>query len=241
VIGVSLVPETYPPAILRARAQKLSSLTGHIYRSRGDIEQGKVPLAKVYSLTLSRPWIFLLREPIVLLLSLYMAIIYGTLYMLFAAFPIVYQRERGWSSGIGGLSFMGIAVGMMVAVAYSIWDNRRYARICDMYEGYAPPESRLPPCMIGGIAIPIGLFWFAWTNQPTVHWMISVVAGAPFGFGVVLVFLSIMNYLIDSYTIFAASALAANTVLRSLFGAAFPLFAGRMFEDLGKYDLANSA
>jgi len=65
------------------------------------------------------------------------------------------------------------------------------------------------------------------------HWSISIIATAPFGFGMVLVFLSIMNYLIDSYVIFAASVLAANSVLRSLFGAAFPLFTTYMYQNLG--------
>jgi hypothetical protein len=87
--------------------------------------------------------------------------------------------------------------------------------------------------MVGSIFLPIGLFWFAWTNSPSLHWAISIAAGVPFGFGMVLVFLSVMNYLIDSYTIFAASVLAASSVLRSLFGAAFPLFTSYMYADLG--------
>jgi hypothetical protein len=87
--------------------------------------------------------------------------------------------------------------------------------------------------MIGGIALPIGLFWFAWTNYPSIHWMASIAAGAPFGFGMVLVFLSVFNYLIDSYTIYAASVLAANSALRSLFGMAFPLFTTYMYQNLG--------
>lgn len=98
----------------------------------------------------------LFREPIVLLLSIYMAIIYGTLYMMFAAFPIVYQQGRGWSPGIGGLAFLGIAVGMIIAVCYAIFDNKRYAKINKAYGGFAPPESRLPLSMIGGVALPIG-------------------------------------------------------------------------------------
>jgi hypothetical protein len=63
--------------------------------------------------------------------------------------------------------------------------------------------------------------------------MLSIAAGAPFGFGMVLVFLSVVNYLIDSYTIYAASVLAASAVLRSLFGAVFPLFTSYMYRSLG--------
>ena len=96
--------------------------------------------------------------------------------------------------------------------------------IVEKHGGIAPPEARLPAAIVGGIALPVGLFWFAWTNYPTLPWEASVAAGIPFGFGMVLVFLAVMNYLIDAYTIFAASALAANSVLRSCFGAAFPLF-----------------
>jgi hypothetical protein len=87
--------------------------------------------------------------------------------------------------------------------------------------------------MLGGIAVPVGLFWFAWTNSPSIHWIVSILAGVPFGFGMVLIFLGMMNYLIDAYTIFAASVLAANAVLRSLFGAAFPLFTTQMYHNLG--------
>ncbi|KAA8567583.1 hypothetical protein EYC84_008058 [Monilinia fructicola] len=164
---------------------------------------------------------------------LYMAIIYGTLYMMFGAFPIVYQVERGWSAGIGGLAFCGVAVGMMFAVLYSLWDNKRYNATAARHNNAAPPEARLPTAIIGSICLPVGLFWFAWTNSPSVHWIVSIIATAPFGFGMVLVFLSIMNYLIDSYVLYAASVLAANSVLRSLFGAAFPLFTTYMYKSLG--------
>ncbi|KAK3704264.1 hypothetical protein LTR37_013938 [Vermiconidia calcicola] len=233
IAGAIFVPETYPPVLQRARAEKLSRMTGKVYRSRGDVDQGPTTFAHVMKTSLLRPWILLFTEPIVLLLSIYMAIIYGTLYMLFSAFPIVYQQSRGWSPGIGGLAFLGIAVGMLGAVCYSIWDNKRFVRIMDENDGFAPPEARLPPTMFGGILIPIGLFWFAWTNYPSIHWMASIAAGVPFGFGMVLVFLGIMNYLIDAYTIFAASVLAANAVLRSLFGFAFPLFTSQMYNRLG--------
>ena len=59
------------------------------------------------------------------------------------------------------------------------------------------------------------------------------MAGGVFGFGLVLIFLAITNYLIDAYTIFAASVLAANSLLRSAFGAAFPMFTSAMYRNLG--------
>ncbi|PVH72068.1 MFS general substrate transporter [Cadophora sp. DSE1049] len=233
IIGSLTIPETYTPVILRRRAAKLSKMTGKVYRSATEINHGTKTISQEFKTALSRPWILLFREPIVLLLSIYMAIIYGTLYMMFGAFPIVYQQQRGWSPGIGGLSFIGVAVGMIGAVCYSIFDNKRYIKIDAKHNGNAPPEARLPPALIGSIALPIGLFWFAWTNYPSIHWSVSIIGATPFGFGMVLVFLSIMNYLIDSYVIYAASVLAANSVLRSLFAAAFPLFTTYMYQNLG--------
>jgi MFS family permease len=235
IIAGCLVPETYPPVLLRRRAERLSKLKGKVYRSRTDIDQGKISLGEAFSTGLKRPWVLLFTEPIVLLLSLYHAIIYGILYMLFGAFPIVYRIGRGWNEGISGLPFIAVAVGIFLAIAYVIlYDNKQYMKkVVASGVGYTTPEARLPMCIVGGIALPIGLFWFAWTNSPSLPWAASVVGSIPFGFGMVLLFLSIMNYLIDSYTIFAASVLAGNGIIRSVFGAAFPLFTKQMYDGLG--------
>ncbi|KAJ5287928.1 hypothetical protein N7478_003614 [Penicillium angulare] len=233
IVGSLIVPETYAPVLLRKRAERLSKITGKVYRSRLDIDRGKVSARTAFGTALKRPWILLFAEPIVLLLSIYMAIVYGTLYMLFDAFPIIFQEIRGWSEGIGSLPFLSVMIGMMIAVGLNMYDNKRYVRIHKAHNGFAPPEARLPPTMLGGLAIPIGLFWFAWTNYPSIHWIVCVLATAPFGFGMVFVFLGIMNYLIDSYTIYAASVLAANSIIRSCFGAGFPLFTTYMYNNLG--------
>jgi hypothetical protein len=234
IVGALLIPETYAPVLLRHRAAKLSTMTGRIYRTQADIDQKAVSLKTSFKVALSRPWVLLFREPIVFLLSVYMAILYGTLFMLFAAYPIVFQQGRGWNQGVGALPFLAIVVGMLLAVAYTIIDNNiRYIKTESRHGGAAPPESRLPPCILASIAIPIGLFWFAWTNSPSIHFMACTAAGVPFGFGLVLIVLGILNYLIDAYTFYAASVLAANSVLRSLFGAAFPLFTSYTYEALG--------
>ena len=186
-----------------------------------------------FATAIARPWVLLFREPVVPLLSVYMAIIYGTLYMLFAAFPIVYQEGRGWNEGIGGLSFLGVVVGVTCAAAYSIFDNKRFVRALALCDGATAPEARLPPALVGAVALPAGLFWFAWTNFASIHWIVSILGTAPFGFGMVLVCLSILNYLIDAYVPFAASVLASATILRSIFGAVFPLFTSYMYRGLG--------
>ncbi|RAL13086.1 MFS transporter [Aspergillus homomorphus CBS 101889] len=230
---VFLLPETYAPVLLHKRAAKLSKITGKVYRSKNQIEQGTTPVSKTLGVALSRPWALLFREPIVFLLSLYMSIIYGTLYMLFMAYPIVFMEVRGWTEAISGLAFLGILVGILLSVAYSFPMYFRYKKKTLSTKGRVPPEARLPDSFLGAVALPVGLFWFAWTNYPSVHWMAPIASGVPFGFGMVMVFLPAFNYLIDSYTIYAASVLAANSAMRSVFGAVFPLFTTYMYRNLG--------
>ncbi len=233
ILGTLLVPETYAPVLLRCRAQKLSEITGKHYISKLDHKQEQATLGKSLKIALSRPLILLFKEPIVFLLSLYLSIIYGTLYMLFAAFPIVFQKERGWNQGIGGLAFLGILVGMVFAIAYTIPDNRHYIKVQQKHGGFAPPRG--PAFRLDGriYCAPSWPLLVRLDEFPSIHFLASIAAAVPFGFGMVLVFLSVFNYLIDSYTIFAASVLAANTVLRSCFGAAFPLFTSYMYANLG--------
>ncbi|KAJ6161049.1 hypothetical protein N7470_004445 [Penicillium chermesinum] len=230
---VLFLPETYAPVLLRKRAQRLAEMTGDVYRSKLDISKGRPQIGAALKEALSRPWILLFREPIVLLLSIYLAIVYGILYMLFAAFPIVYAQERGWSEGMSGLAFVGVLVGIIFSAAAVFPNFFWYRRKTVQAGGRLAPEMRLPASFFGAIILPAGIFWFAWTNDPSNHWAISIAAGVPLGFGMVMVFLPVLNYLIDAYTIFSASVLAANASLRSMFGFAFPLFTTPMFKSLG--------
>ncbi|KAK9423956.1 putative Major facilitator superfamily (MFS) profile domain-containing protein [Seiridium unicorne] len=232
VLGIILVPETYRPVLLGRRAKHLSKEDGKVYISVLEVSQGKKKPAEVFKRALTRPWVLLFREPIVLVASVYIAIIYGTVYMFMGAMPIVYNQGRGWSDGIGGLAFLGIVVGVLLGLVYAVYDDKKRYTTLFMSEA-ATPESRLPPSIVGAIALSAGMFAFAWTNYPDIHWSVSIILSAPFGSGCVLVILPVVNYLIDSYTIYAASVLAANAIFRCIVGAAFPLFTAQMYGSLG--------
>ena len=230
IVGIFLIPETYGPVLLRRTAKRLSQETGSVYVSVLEKNSGGTELSEVFGKTLKRPWVLLFWEPIVLIASIYMSILYGTVYMFLPAFHVIYEEDRGWNEGVGSLPFLGLAVGMLLGLLYVVFDDRhRYQRIRET----ATPESRLPPGMIGAIALPIGMFGFAWTNSPSIHWSASVVLAALYGFGTVLVFISTLLYLLDAYTIYAASVLAASAMLRAFVGAAFPLFTTQMYHSLG--------
>ena len=233
-VSIFGLPETYAPVLLRKRAENLSNMTGAVYVSAMAAKSGGKPqFTKSLATTLSRPFILAVHEPIILCLALYQAVVFGILYLTFAAFPIVYGN-RGWSPGLSGLSFLGVLVGTLSSVIYQIWDNRRYVRLLnEMAPEPAPPEARLLGCCVGSVSIVVGLFWFAWTNGPNTHAFISIAAGIPFGFGVVLVTIGSTNYLVDSYTVYAASALTVCICGRAVLGATFPLFARGIYERLG--------
>lgn len=155
VLGLLVIPETYAPVLLRRRAQRMAHLTGAVYVSIIELNNGRTSLARSFRTALSRPWVLLVKEPIVTLLSVYMAIVYGTLYSFFDAFLIVYQETRGWSPSTGGLAFIGVAIGMICGVAAALWVNVQYRKIAA--KGKATPETRLIPGIIGSILLPISV------------------------------------------------------------------------------------
>lgn len=220
VVLIFTFPETYSPVLLQRRVDKLTKETGILHAVAGATPKPIIQQLRIGAL---RPWVMLIYEPIVALLSLFLSVVHGTLFLLFAAYPIVFQQVRGWPQGVASLPFLAIVLGIIVSLFYvALVDQPRYARVVTSCNGNAPPEARLPPAMLGASALPIGLFWFAWTNDPSIHFMVCVSAGALFGFGMVLLYMSLTNYIVDAYTGYAASALAASTVLRSVAGAAFP-------------------
>jgi hypothetical protein len=122
---------------------------------------------------------------------------------------------------MSGLPFLAISTGQVCGMIYAVLDTFRYKRLAASYpDGRAPPEAWLAPSLVGAVALPISLFWFAATNGNEMHWIVCLLAIAPFGMSEVLVFLSVNQYLIDAYGVYAASCLAANAIVRALTGAA---------------------
>ncbi|WWD03222.1 hypothetical protein V865_001273 [Kwoniella europaea PYCC6329] len=231
VATIVIMPETYAPTILRLKAKQLNTLSqGEVYIAKFD--KAKKSKSEIIKIGLLRPFELLFTEVIVGCLAIYGAIVYGILYLFFACFPLIYQEIRGWSVGQGGLAFLGMGFGLVLGNILNPLGDRWYKK-ATVPGKPTPPETRLPLACIAAILLPIGLMWFAWTSAPPVHWIWSILSCIPFGLGFLWIFNSMVNYIIDSYTLYAASALASLAVLRCLFGAAFPLFAVTMYRNLG--------
>ncbi|QRV93887.1 major facilitator superfamily transporter [Ceratobasidium sp. AG-Ba] len=159
--GMSFVPETFAPVLLRRRAERLQKESeGRLhYVSKFDLHGKKKP-STTLKIALSRPFAMLIHEPIVLVLTIYIALIYGVLYGLFASFPIIFGSHRHWTPGQSGLAFLGVGVGICISIGMAPVFNRRYMRIAQA--GTVQPEERLVMCCVGAILLPVSLIWFAW-------------------------------------------------------------------------------
>ena len=160
--------------------------------------------------------------------------IYGVVYLLFEAYPIVFTSGHHFNNGVSGVMFLPIPIGGLAAcLFYILYVDPIYQNIVKEHHPIPPPpEFRLHASFYGTVMLPVSFFWFAWTSYPNISFWAPMMAGFPLGMGVVLLYLGLFSYLLDAYLASAASALAATIIVRSLFGAVFPLFASKMFERL---------
>lgn len=233
-IGCFLVArETYAPVLLERKTKRLRKETGN-EDLVSKLDLGITP-KQLWIRSLVRPAKLMFLSPICALMSLYLAIIYGILYLLFTTFTFVFEGAYHFSESIVGLVYIALGVGMLLGLAIlGTQSDPIMKRLAAKHNGGTPkPEYRLPLLMYGAPFIPVGLFIYGWTAQYHIQWAVPLFGTLLVGVGLLAGFMCINTYLIDAYTRYAASALAANTVLRSIFGAVFPLFALQMYDALG--------
>ncbi|KAF9893610.1 hypothetical protein FE257_010922 [Aspergillus nanangensis] len=228
-----IVPETYTPVILSHKAALLrrESHNWAIHAKQDEIE---VDFRELVHNNFTRPLRMLVTEPIIGLVSLYMSFVYGLVYALLVAYPYVFENVYGMNAGEAGLTFIGLIIGVVLAVAFIVYQHKFYVRKLVANNFQQVPEWRLPPTVVGAPVFTVGLFWFGWTAfTPSIHWMSATASSVLTGFGLLCIFQPFFNYLIDSYISLAASTVAANIMLRSAIAAGFPLFSKQMFANLG--------
>jgi len=174
----------------------------------------------------------LLFSPIIFGLSLYIAITYGYMYILITTMTFIFHDNYGISLRNTGLVYLGFGAGQFIGLtAFGFFSDRYSRRLAK--DGEMKPEYRLPLLWPGAISIPFGLFLYGWSAYYLVHWIVPIIGTGLLGFGMITSFMPIGTYLVDAYTAYAASAMAANTVLRSLGGAFLPLAGRRLYATLG--------
>ena len=239
IAGVTLIfllflPETYGPTLLKRRARRMRKETGNS-KIVAPIELEKTGAWNMITVILYRPLRMIIYEAIVFFTCIYLSLIYAIFYLFYEAYPLIFQGVYHMNTGISGLPFLAIAVGAFIACAIFLYYDGVLQRAKNAQAPWAAVEEyrRLPLACIGGPGLVISLFWLGWSASPHVHWIVPVLAGIPFGMGFMLIFMALLNYITDAYEIFAASAMAATSMCRSVFGAVLPLAAKPMYQRLG--------
>lgn len=228
------LPETSSPNILHRRTRRLKKITGNDKLTcEPDMMSEEMGPRDVVMMSLVKPITLNFTEPIVFLLNLYIALIYGLLYIWFESFPLVFVEIYGFNLGLEGVTFLGIMVGTLVAVTIIFLWNYFYLEKQFDAAGNVQPEKRLMPALVGCFFVPICLFWFGWSARKSIHWIMPVIGSSFFGLSSFALFNAVLPYLSDAYPDSVASVLAGNDLMRSAFGAGFPLFASAMFKNLG--------
>lgn len=230
------VAETSNSMQLTKKAKRLRKETGNErYKSPAEVA-ASLDKGALFRRTIFDPFKLLALEPMLLAITIYMSFVYGLLYLLFEAFPVVFGMHN-LQPGEIGLAFLGYFIGCNVGAALNIfYINPRYVnQMKASGQPRLPPEKRLLSVLIAAPTLTISLFWFAWTSFPSVSLWAPLVASGLFGFSMLLIFvravphapanaqLGLMTYITEAYLSNAAAAVAGNTILRSSFGVGFPM------------------
>ncbi|KAJ7696698.1 MFS polyamine transporter [Mycena rosella] len=238
ILGIFCYRESYAPYILGQKANRIRKAMdaekGPVRRVRSKFAREDRSWQRIIQTALTRPFTIFYHEPIVQLLGIYMAFIYGVLYLFLTSMPLMFQGTYDENVGISGLNYIALGLGITGASQINArFMDHIFKRLKEKNGGAGEPEYRLPSMVPGTIFLPVGLLITGWAVEAHVHWIVPDIGIALVGAGVILNFQAIQIYVVDAFTLYAASALAAVAFLRCLCGFGFPLFAAQMYVKFG--------
>ena len=222
--------ETYGVVIMARKTRTRQRETGNM--ALRSVYDQDLTTRQLWHNNLIRPMKMLVFSPIIFLLSLYTAVVFGYLYLLFTTFPVVFGEYYHFSTGITGLLYIGLGIGNLIGlVIFGVFSDK--VLLAKAASGELKPEYRLIPMVWTAFTVPIGLFLYGWSARYTVFWIVPVIGTVFFGIGFLVTLVCTLTYIVDAFTEYAASATSANAVLRSLIGATLPLAGPSMYQALG--------
>ncbi|KAG6835039.1 hypothetical protein H0H93_005353 [Arthromyces matolae] len=257
IFGVFYLQETFAPLLLERKAAAIrrtmdpekaqATRITTVFEGKEDRSWGHI-----FRKALVRPFVIFAQEHIAQLLGVYMAFIYGLLYLFLTAMPGIFEGQYREQTSIAGLHYIALGLGLSIASQVNArYMDRIYIHFKNKNNGVGEPEFRLREFFMwnltglflrrlaiasmfpGTVILPAGILLAGWAAEYKVHWIATDIGIAMLGAGMILIFQSIQTYVVDTFTLHAASALAAVSCLRSLAGFGFPLFAPAMYAKLG--------
>lgn len=232
IAGLFFLQETYAPVLLKRRRRRLVKETGNAQlHTAYDSDQ---TVTQKLATALVRPFKLLGTQIIVQMLALYLMFLYGQLYLQLSTFPKLWEQHYHESVEIAGLNYISLGMGLWLGSQLCAPLQDRIYAWMKRREGVSVgrPEFRVPMMVPGAVMTPVGLLIYGWSAQYHVHWIVPNIGVVIMAAGTIVCFQCIQGYLVDTYTLYAASAVGAGTVLRSLAGFGFPLFGPYMYDRL---------
>ncbi|KAI3393756.1 hypothetical protein diail_3757 [Diaporthe ilicicola] len=233
IASLLLLRETNAKVILERIANDLRKVTKDKRYTSKLADPKQVPLCKMVARALSRPLCLLFTNPVVSLLSIYLALVSGYIFMFLATLPTAFKAKYAFSTSTVGLAYTGLAVGFAAGVFLSATVMDKLVMRMSNKSGCHKPENRLVPIVYASPLIPAGLLLYGWALQAGLHFAVPIVGSALVGAGMVLTLLPLNTYLVDAFTAVASSAIAASTLLRYVLGAFLPLLGTSLDDSLG--------
>lgn len=228
------MPETSASNILLRRAQRLRKLTGdNKYKAQSEIDKGTKSFKHVALEQLLKPMEICIKDPAVLFTNIYTSAIYAIYYSFFEVFPLVYIGIYDFNLGELGLPFLTVIIGCVIGMAIYFAFLYYYLEPDIKAHGLRAQEHRLVPALFAVTLLPAGLFWFGWTSEKSIHWIVPTIGLTLFPIGAFILFQCIFIYLPLTYPMYAASLFAANDFCRSAMAAGAILYAHPLFTNLG--------
>ncbi|GAA6027782.1 hypothetical protein JCM8097_001715 [Rhodosporidiobolus ruineniae] len=239
VITLFFMPETYPPTILQMKAAALRSKTGDKrYRTALEELRQTVSFKQHFLETVKRPFCLLVFEPIVLLFSLYMTLVYIVVFGDLVAYSYIFKQPYSLSDGTVGLTFLAPVVGLFLGTAFTPLLYRRHLAATSRARALGrptQPEEHLRPAIVATWLVPVALLLAGWTSRESIPIWVPLASQVLFGLGILLIYIAICQYIIDAYLSYAASALGVLTLVRYPVAGAATLFTGPMYNSLGRH------
>jgi len=177
-------------------------LHANISADRAEAEVRLEPFTKRLGKALYRPFLLTFSEPIIMLITFYLSVIYIVLFTFLDGYTYIFQEIHGTSQGVTGLCFVGIIIGLFGASALVPFiGNKAKKELKRLRDAGEPerlqPEFRLIFAMFGAPAIPISLFWMGWTSDSSISIWSPLAASVLFGYGILTIFISSYQYIVS--------------------------------------------
>ncbi|KAJ5762552.1 uncharacterized protein N7511_005934 [Penicillium nucicola] len=242
ILCLALLRESSHNRILMRRAARLRQETGN-EKLRAQAEMASLDPKILLRKYCTKPVRMFVQEPILIVMTIYLTLVYGSLYLSYQLFPRQFQ-SRGWSKPAATLPFIAVGLGVLTALGlFSTftmtvykrrWMAAQKSKNSSESQAGTPvrvaPEGRLPPMVFGAVLLPPALLWFGWTGNT--HWIAQVIACYAIGLALQIIFISGIVYIVDVYLLNTVSAISIHVMVRSLVSATFPLFERPMYEML---------